>query len=283
MKILLELCNIRFQYRGMTMSKGDVLKDVSCKIFENECVALLGSSGSGKTTLIQLFTGLLKPQQGHVLFQNRDIWSKDFSLSDLRKKIGLVFQFPESQLFEETVFRDVAFGPKNLGFPPENIEKRIRKALSDVELDPDLFGPRSPFKLSEGEKRRAAIAGVLAMEPDMIVFDEPTAGLDPKGVARFTKLVRRLLKTQKTVVVVTHNMDFVAQVANRVIVLKQGKIEFTGKQRELFTDAILLQHTGLEPPAFVTALHNLGVSLPEPVRKMTTFQELKDYIKTKKV
>ncbi len=282
MKALLELDSLFFQYSGITGSRAGVLYDISATIFENDCLAILGPSGSGKTTLIQMFTGLLKPQKGRILYQNQDIWSKGFSRPDLRKKIGLVFQFPENQLFEETVFRDVAFGPKNLGYPSDDITKRVRRALYDVELDPDIFGPRSPFKLSEGEKRRAAIAGVLAMGSDMIVFDEPTAGLDPRGVAGFITIVQRLLAAKKTVAVVTHNMDFVAQTANRVLVLNHGRVEYSGIPRALFTDPGLLQRTGLEPPAFVTALKELDMTLPEPLYQLISFSEMLAYFESKK-
>ena len=269
---LLEIKNVTFQYTGISASQGPVLSDIHFGLFANECTAICGPSGSGKTTLIQLFTGLLKPQSGQVLFQGQDIWSKGYSLAELRRQIGLVFQFPESQLFEETVFKDVAFGPKNLDLPEHEIEQRVLQALENVDLNPLQFKDRSPFRLSEGEKRRAAIAGVLAMGPDMVVFDEPTAGLDTKGIRRFQGIVQRLLAQKKTVVLVTHNMDFVAQVAGRVLVLVQGRLVFQGPPASLFKNKDLIFQAGLEPPCFMTAMESLA--LPPAFRGMISLDQL---------
>ena len=208
MSAKLQLINIAFKYKGIGASENYVLHDINLEFNKSECTAVVGPSGSGKTTLIQHFTGLLKPDVGKVLFNDVDIWSKKYSFQELRRKIGIVFQFPESQLFEETVYKDVAFGPTNLGVNASEIPDRVYAALEAVEIKPDKFKDRSPFKLSEGEKRRVAIAGILAMDPEMIVFDEPTAGLDPRGVRRMENLVERLIGAGKSVVLITHNMDF---------------------------------------------------------------------------
>jgi energy-coupling factor transport system ATP-binding protein len=269
---LLQIKNVSFQYTGIGGSNEPVLTDVGMEFFSDECVAICGPSGSGKTTLIQLFTGLLKPGTGSIFYRGRDIWSKGFSFSDLRRRIGLVFQFPETQLFEETVFKDVAFGPTNLGLPASEIEKRVFQALENVELAPALFKDRVPFRLSEGEKRRVAIAGVLAMGPEMVVFDEPTAGLDAKGVKCFKSIVRTLLEQNTTVVVITHNMDFVADVAQKVHVLLAGRVVFQGVPSDLFKNRELLNRTGLELGSFMTAMETLPV--PPAWRHVGSMEEL---------
>ncbi len=271
----LRLEAVWFRYGGVAASPDDVLKNVSLELGARECTAVVGAGGSGKTTLIQHFTGLLRPTRGRVTFHGRDIWARGFSQSDLRRRIGLVFQFPEMQLFEETVEKDVAFGPRNFGLAEEEIHRRVEQALKDVNLDPQRFRQRSPFRLSEGEKRRAAIAGVLAMEPEMLVFDEPTAGLDPDGVRGFIALVQRLLQKGKAVVVVTHHMDFVAEAAQRVIALCAGEVIFDGAPEKLFADHRLLDRAGLEPPSLVHTLNRLP-SLPEDVRSALTMKQLRE-------
>ncbi|NOY59179.1 MAG: energy-coupling factor transporter ATPase [Calditrichaeota bacterium] len=279
MSFSLELKNISFRYTGLGGSERLILDDVSLHVGENESVALVGPSGSGKTTLIQHFTGLLRPVSGQIFYNEKNIWDRKFSLSKLREKIGIVFQFPESQLFEETVFKDVAFGPKNLGYSPDEIEKRVHEALLAVELKPQKFGERSPFRLSEGEKRRAAIAGVLAMEPDLIVFDEPTAGLDPQGVRRMADIAKRLLDAGKSVLVVTHNMDFVAQAIDRVVVINKGKILFDGATKALFTNESLLDETGLDLPVFDTVVREMRDTLPDVLKNIENINELLRYFK----
>ncbi|MBN1464533.1 energy-coupling factor transporter ATPase [candidate division KSB1 bacterium] len=252
----LHLKGVSYKYSGIGASPQPVLRDITLSLGQNECVAIVGHSGSGKTTLIQHFTGLLKPISGQIFFNDANIWAKSFRKSLLRRKIGLVFQFPETQLFEETVGKDIAFGPRNLGLAEDDIAQRVESAMLALELDPHRFRDRSPFHLSEGEKRRVAIAGVLAMQPDMIVFDEPTAGLDPKSVGRFIATVRRLIDGGKAVVLVTHNMDFVAEVADRVIALRAGQLVFDGHPGDLFTNRERLRDIGLERPAIMDALES---------------------------
>ncbi len=278
MEHILELRNITFKYQGIGASPRNVLNNISLKLGRIECVALVGPSGSGKTTLIQHFTGLLKPTAGQVLFHGRDIWSRRFNKAELRKRVGIVFQFPETQLFEETVEKDIAFGPRNLGVPADDIGRRVRDAMQAVDLSED-FRQRSPFRLSEGEKRRAAIAGVLAMQPDMLVFDEPTAGLDPRGVQRFLDIVRRLLQS-KSIVIVTHNMDFVAEVADRVVALHDGSLMFDGSPRELFSDPQRVARMGLEMPTVSQVLAQRK-STPDFLKDVISFQEFKQRIYNK--
>jgi energy-coupling factor transport system ATP-binding protein len=274
--IRLSLKNICYRYTGVNASDRWILDDVSLEIGANECVALVGPSGSGKTTLIQHFTGLLKPAAGEISWNGENIWASHFKQNILRQKIGIVFQFPESQLFEETVAKDVAFGPQNLGVRGEDIDRTVDEALRTVHLDPQEVSSRSPFRLSEGEKRRVAIAGVLAMDPDLVVFDEPTAGLDPGGVRLMANIVRELSARNKSVVIVTHNMDFVAEVCSRVVLLSEGSIRFDGLPGELFANRELLQQSGLDLPSLVTALQDSNLSIPEEMRNCISLQQLEE-------
>lgn len=276
---LLELYHVFFRYGGVGASPQPALRDISLKLNGTECTAIVGPSGSGKTTLIQHFTGLLHPTEGRVFFRNQDIWSRHFKQQVVRQEIGLVFQFPEAQLFEETVEKDIAFGPKNAMLPPEEIRRRVEAAMSAVDLAPELFLERSPFRLSEGEKRRVAIAGVLAMQPKMLVFDEPTAGLDPRGVNRFVSIINRLRTEDKGVVVITHNMDFVAEVADRVVVMNKGAILFDGIPQALFKNSELLRQADLERPALSAALDEMTTKLPFEVRDILTIQQLEERFK----
>ena len=254
----LDIQNLSFRYDGVSASDRLVLKDINLKIVDGEFVAIVGPSGSGKTTLIQQFTGLLRPTLGHVRVDDIDIWRKRYNKTQLRQRIGLVFQFPETQLFEETVQRDVAFGPKNLGLEESEITHRVADALEAVGLRAEDFGPRSPYRLSEGEKRRVAIAGVLAMEPEMLVLDEPTAGLDPQGVRRIESILKNLNRLGRTVVIITHNMDSVMRCANRIIVLTKGEFVFDGPPWQLFCQQELLHNADLEMPHLVSAWQKLA-------------------------
>ncbi|MDZ7725881.1 MAG: ATP-binding cassette domain-containing protein [candidate division KSB1 bacterium] len=278
MPLSLELKNVSFRYEDWSETDVWVLNKINLLFGANECTALVGPSGAGKTTLVQHFTGLLKPSGGQVLFENKDIWNKSFSRSRLFKEIGLVFQFPESQLFEETVRDDVAYGPKNLQLDDETINHRVYESLEMLGIDPKTFAERSPFQLSEGEKRRVAIAGILAMQPQMIVFDEPTAGLDPAGVRQFVSLIQTLIASGKSIVIISHNMDFVAQVADRVIVLKSGSVLFDGTCPDLFDDDHLLKTADLERPGIQTAVLELGIQLPVKLSSVLTLQDLEQLL-----
>lgn len=279
MTVSLQLDRVSYRYTGIGASDRMVLSDIDLEIGGNGCTALVGPSGSGKTTLIQHFTGLLRPSSGSVRVDGEEIWSKGFDQTRLRQRIGLVFQFPEAQLFEESVALDIAFGPHNLGWPEARIEAAVARAMHQVDLDPDRFRNRSPFQLSEGEKRRAAIAGVLAMEPEMIVLDEPTAGLDPRGVRGVEAMIERLLEAGTTVVVVTHNMDFVNNIAGRVLVMMAGRIVFDGPPGRLFADAALLQAASLEMPRFLQEKEKRAATWPPALRAAGSLRALRAIVR----
>ncbi len=274
MSLSLEVQNVTFRYTGIGGSDRTVLRNVSLRLGENECVAIVGPSGSGKTTLIQHFTGLLRPSSGQILVDGQDIWHRSFSQDRLRRRIGLVFQFPENQLFEESVAKDIGFGPQNLGLSAEASDERISAAMEAVYLDRKDFGHRSPFRLSEGEKRRVAIAGVLAMDPELVVFDEPTAGLDPKGIERMASIIKGLRSSGKSVVVISHNMDFVAQIADRAIVMLDGTIVYDGSPKSLFVNQDLLKSAGLLAPSLMTVLKDMQHLLPARFAAVASLEEL---------
>ncbi|MEG0639771.1 MAG: energy-coupling factor transporter ATPase [Clostridia bacterium] len=242
------------------------LNDVSLTIEDNELIGLLGHTGSGKTTLVQHLNGLIKPTQGHVVVDGLDVGQKGASLLEVRKKVGLVFQYPEYQLFEETVAKDIAFGPKNMGLSPAEIEERVRFAMEQVGLVYDELAQRSPFELSGGQMRRVAIAGVLAMRPKVLVLDEPTAGLDPAGRRSILAMIRHLHAAGGlTVVMVSHSMDDIADLATRLLVMSKGELVLSGTPREVFMQQDLLRSIGLGVPQAAELTHALiaeGFDLP---------------------
>jgi energy-coupling factor transport system ATP-binding protein len=279
MSVNLQMERVCFRYTGIGASDRMVLDDISLEFAGGGCTAIIGPSGSGKTTLIQHFNGLLKPVSGAVRVDGSDIWARGFDQTLLRQRIGLVFQFPEAQLFEETVARDIAYGPLNLGWPAERIDAAVDKAMRWVGLEPERFRERSPFQLSEGEKRRSAIAGVLAMEPEIIVLDEPTAGLDPRGVRGVVTLVENLLAEGTAVVVITHNMDFVNDIAGRALVLIGGRIAFDGPPSRLFADGTLLAAASLEPPHFLREKNRRAGNWPEHLRGVENLRTLRQAVR----
>ena len=225
------------------------LEDVSLTIEDGELIGLLGHTGSGKTTLVQHLNGLLKPTSGRVVVDGLDITEKGVSLLEVRRRVGLVFQYPEYQLFEETVARDVAFGPKNLGLSEQEVDERVRYALQEVGLVYDEIAERSPFELSGGQMRRVAIAGVLAMRPGTLILDEPTAGLDPAGRRSILGMIRELHGAGGlTVVMVSHNMDDISSLATRLVVMSRGRMVLTGEPRQVFQHRELLSSIGLGIP-----------------------------------
>lgn len=233
------------------------LKDINLEIGEGEFIGLIGHTGSGKSTLLQLLNGLEKPISGTVYYHGEDISAKDFSIKKLRSRVGLVFQYPEYQLFETTVIRDVEFGPRNMGLDNLEVERRSFAALKQVGISDDLLDV-SPLTLSGGQKRRVAIAGVLAMEPEILVLDEPTAGLDPKGREELLELLSRLHQEKKvTIIFASHSMDDVARYADRVLVMNDGKIVLDGEPKKIFQFEEELRRIGLGVPVAAHVMHAL--------------------------
>jgi energy-coupling factor transport system ATP-binding protein len=250
--------HLTYIYGRGTPFQVQALTDVSLEIRAGEIVGVIGATGSGKSTLIQHMNGLLRPASGRVLLDDVDIHGSRVDRRRIRQQIGLLFQYPEQQLFEETVLADVAFGPRNLGLTEEDARARAHRALEQVGLPPDRFGSRSPFDLSGGEMRRAAIAGVLAMEPRMLILDEPTAGLDPMGRRDLLDHFRRLHRDRGlTVVLITHSMDAVAQLCERLFVLDRGRLVAEGATRTVFADAARLTALGLGVPQVTRLAHRL--------------------------
>lgn len=248
---------LTYEYDPGTSYAKKAIEDVDLVIRENEFIGLIGHTGSGKSTLIQHLNGLLKATSGRVLWNGKDIFGDGFDRKEFRGHVGLVFQYPEYQLFETDVLKDVCFGPKNLGLSEAEATARAKEALSLAGIDEKLY-KASPFELSGGQKRRVAIAGVLAMKPDILILDEPTAGLDPKGrdeILDSISLIRS--ETKKTVILVSHSMDDVAQYVNRVIVINKGHIEFDGEPREIFSHIEELEGMGLSAPAISYILRDL--------------------------
>ena len=224
--------NLKFVYNENNPFSKTALDDISLTIEENEFIGIIGHTGSGKSTLVQHLNALITPSHGKVFIDGIDTSEKSKNKIDIRKNVGLVFQYPEYQLFEETVYKDIAFGPSNIGCTEEEIEERVRWACDLVKLDFDYIKDKSPFELSGGQKRRVAIAGVLAMKPKFLVLDEPTAGLDPRGRDEILDEIKNLYKTQNmTVVLVSHSMEDVARMVERIIVMEKGKIYMDGKPK----------------------------------------------------
>ncbi len=245
-------------YDTDTQLKTDALKDVSFKIDDGEFVGLIGHTGSGKSTLVQHMNGLMLPTSGEVYFDGKDISDKEYSLKELRSNVGLVFQYPEHQLFEATVFEDVCFGPKNLGLEKKEVELRAFQALKLVGMKEELFY-QSPFDMSGGQKRRVAIAGVLAMKPRVLVLDEPTAGLDPKGRDEILELIKKLHDEEKiTIVLVSHSMDDVANYAQRILVMNKGELIFDDTPKNVFKHVNELEQMGLAIPQVTYVMHALS-------------------------
>ena len=249
--------------------KKKALDNVNLTIEDGEFLALIGHTGSGKSTLIQHLNGLLEPSSGRILVDEVDITSKEVKLTDIRKKIGLVFQYPEYQLFEETIEKDVAFGPNNLGLSAEEVSNRVKKSMEMVGLDYETYKDVSPFDLSGGQKRRVAIAGVIAMEPKVLILDEPTAGLDPKGRDDILEQIKILHEKYKmTIVLVSHSMEDVGKLAERIVVMNGGKIELLGKPSEIFKEVETLERIGLAVPQvtyLMRALREKGFDVSDEV------------------
>jgi energy-coupling factor transport system ATP-binding protein len=244
----IDVQNLTYEYRSPFSPARTALRDVSFKIESRLITAIVGATGSGKTTLVQHLNGLLQPTAGKILIDSRDLSASKAHLAWARKKVGLVFQFPEFQLFEENVFDDVAFGPRNLGLTAEEVEECVRQSLALVGLDFERFGSVSPLRLSGGEKRRVAIAGVLAMNPQVLVMDEPTVGLDRRSAQMVEDVMCSYHRQGRSVVFVTHDMDLVARLAEHVLVLSRGRLLFQGFKSDLFRDDVVVNQAGLILP-----------------------------------
>lgn len=256
--MLIEAKHLSYTYMPGSPFQVEALKKVNLSIGHAEFVGVIGETGSGKSTLVQHFNGLLKPTGGEICVEGKNIWDGETNLRTLRSRIALLFQYPEHQLFEETVFNDVAFGPRNLGMSGTELEQQVHFGLASMGMDINTYRDRSPFNLSGGEKRRVAMAGILAMRPEVIVLDEPTAGMDPAGRLKFLEQVSRLHREENlTVILVTHNMDEIARFAERLFVFSQGELVLQGKPAEVFESVTLIRETGLEVPALSELLQQL--------------------------
>lgn len=261
--------NVNYIYQQGMPFERQALYDVNVEIEDGSLVALIGHTGSGKSTLIQHFNALVKPTSGKIIINGIDVTAPKADLRLVRKTVGLVFQYPEHQLFEETVYKDIAFGPKNMGFSDEKIDKRVRESAALVGLK-EKHLTRSPFDLSGGQKRRVAIAGVLAMNPKVLILDEPTAGLDPKGRDEILATIKKLHEENKEMIIifVSHSMEDVAKTAERVIVMNDGHVEMQGTVAEVFAQAEHLQKIGLNVPQVTLLTDKLrlaGYDLPEHI------------------
>lgn len=242
--------NLTYIYDEGMPFENRAIDDISFDIEDNDFVGLIGHTGSGKSTLIQHLNGLLKPSLGSIYINNFEITQKDINLTEIRKRVGVVFQYPEYQLFEETIEKDIAFGPGNMGLDQEEITKRVKSSMEAVGLDYEKYREKSPFELSGGQKRRVAIAGVIAMDPEVLILDEPTAGLDPGGREEIFELIKKLHRERNiTVILSSHSMDDMAKLVKTLIVMNKGKIEFMGNPREVFNNnAHRLKEIGLDIP-----------------------------------
>jgi len=249
--------NLFFTYTSMIAMNHEALMGISLEVPSGKITAIVGAAGSGKTTLIQHFNGLLLPQSGKIFIDNIDIFSNNSTLEEVRKKTGIVFQFPEYQFFEEKVFDEVAFGPRNQGLSDDEVENRVIDAINAVGLDFEKYRLRSPFVLSGGEKRRVAIASILAMKPQILVMDEPTVGLDPVSAKIIEEIMTAYQKADKTVVFVSHNMDLVSRIADKVIVLKKGRKIYEGTKEGLFKDSELIDNAGLTLPEIYRFMNDI--------------------------
>ena len=248
MKSIIRVENLTHTYGENTPFCRSAVKDVSMEIYQGEFLGVIGHTGSGKSTLIQHLNGLLKPTGGRILLGDRDIWAEPKKIRDVRFRVGLVFQYPEYQLFEETAYKDIAFGPKNMGLDEKEIDRRVRAAAAFAGLEEELL-EKSPFDLSGGQKRRVAIAGVIAMEPEVLILDEPSAGLDPAGRRSLLENIRAYHKEKgTTVVMVSHSMDEVAENVDRIVVLADAGVVMSGTPHEVFSRAQELIDVGLNVP-----------------------------------
>lgn len=268
LKPILQVENLTHTYGVGTPFQRSAVEDLSFTVYEGEFLGIIGHTGSGKSTLIQHLNGLLRPTSGRILLDGKDIWAEPKKIRDVRFQVGLVFQYPEYQLFEETVYKDISFGPANMGKTAEEIDRCVRQAAAFVGLREETL-QKSPFELSGGQKRRVALAGVIAMEPRVLILDEPTAGLDPEGRETLLRNIREYhQKTGNTILLVSHSMDEIAQNVDRILVLKSARILMSGTPREVFARADELVCAGLNVPQITRVamlLHQRGLPIDPAV------------------
>lgn len=270
--------DVNYIYAESTAYEIHALKDVNLEIPDGQFIGLIGHTGSGKSTLVQHLNGLIRATSGRIYFNGRDIYGENFSMKELRSKVGLVFQYPEHQLFEIDVLTDVCFGPRNLGASREEAERRARKALRMTGMGEE-YDKSSPFELSGGQKRRVAIAGVLAMEPEVLILDEPTAGLDPRGRDEILDQIERLQKERGiTVILVSHSMEDVARYVDRIIVMNQGQVRFDGIPKEVFRHYRELEEMGLAAPQMTYLMQALREKGADVDTDAATVEEAADAV-----
>ncbi|WP_244969242.1 energy-coupling factor transporter ATPase [Tissierella praeacuta] len=258
--MIMKINNLNYIYNPNTPFEKKALDNISLEIDEGEFIGLIGHTGSGKSTFVQHLNGLIKPTSGNIIIDNINIVTKDANLKEVRQKVGLVFQYPEHQLFEENIYKDIAFGPRNLGLNEEEIHSRVKESMELVGLNFNELKDRSPFELSGGQKRRVAIAGVIAMKPKILVLDEPTAGLDPRGRDEILGEIQKLYqKGGITIILVSHSMEDVAKLVDRILVMHKGKLQMDGSTREVFRKA--------------EELESLGLGIPQITKFMKKFKE----------
>lgn len=278
MSKILEVKGLTHTYGGNTPFVNDAVKNVSFDIENGEIIGIIGHTGSGKSTLVQHLNGLLKPTDGSILLEGKDIWDEPKKIREVRSKVGLVFQYPEYQLFEETVYKDIAFGPKNMGLDGDEIDRRVKEIIGLVGIKEEYL-ERSPFDLSGGEKRRVAIAGVMAMRPKIIIFDEPVAGLDPRGRNDIVKIIKDYRDTYNaTVLIISHNMEDMALLADKLIVMNNGNLEMFDTTENVFSNAGKLKSIGLNVPMVTEVffeLKKMGLKVPDNI---LTVESAVDYL-----
>ncbi len=283
MSAILEVKNLTHKYTGQSNFINDAVSNVSFSVESGEIIGIIGHTGSGKSTLVQHLNGLLKPTEGEILLDEKNIWENPKEIRKVRFDVGLVFQYPEYQLFEETVFDDIAFGPKNMGLTDEELDNRVKEICRLLGIKEEYFGT-SPFDLSGGEKRRIAIAGVMAMRPKVIIFDEPIAGLDPKGRQDVIEMIRNYRNAyDATVIIISHNMEDMAVLTDKLLVLNNGNLVMFDKTENVFARASELKAIGLNVPMVTNVLMLLkekGVELPDNI--LTVDQAVKALLNLKK-
>lgn len=271
MAVIISVKNLSHSYSDGASYKTDAIKNVSFSINSGEIIGIVGHTGSGKSTLIQHLNGLIKADKGHIFIDGQDIWENPKEIAKIRHKVGLVFQYPEYQLFEETAYKDIAYGPTNMELSSNEIDSRVRMAAQMVGITADMLN-ESPFDFSGGEKRRVAIAGVIAMQPKVLIMDEPSAGLDPKGRKLIFELIKSYrVKTGSTVIVVSHNMDDIVACADRIMVMNRGELVMFDTPQNVFYDSSVLASLSLDFPSaarIAEKLRNKGVDLPKGILTM---------------